>query len=58
MRNKYFIEGVLPQDPSHDIDDFYLEAGEPTLPPVEMKERMFNVVRFLKVSKNMQAQDY
>jgi hypothetical protein len=58
IRNKYFIEGVVPPDPSHDIDDFYLEAGEPTLPPCEMKERMYNVVRFLKMQNSMAVQEY
>jgi hypothetical protein len=46
LRNKFFIEGVLPIDRSQDIDDKYLEAGEPTLQPIEMRERMYNVVRF------------
>lgn len=57
-RNKYFIKGVLPNDPTQDIDDFYLEAGEPTLPPLEMKERMYSVVRFLKRDENAAAEDY
>jgi hypothetical protein len=35
-----------------------LEAGEPTLPPVEMKERMYNVVRFLKLKDENTVQDY
>ena len=48
IRNKYFIKGVDPEDPNKDIDEFYLEAGEPILPPNEMRERMYNAVRFLK----------
>ena len=48
IRNKYFIEGMEPINPKDDIDDFYLEAGEPTLPAVEMRERMYNVVRFIQ----------
>ena len=58
IRNKYFIEGVQPLDENKDIDDFYLEAGEPTLPPIEMRERMYNVVRFLKRNNNIIQQDY
>lgn len=58
IRNKYFIKGVDPEDPSKDTDDFYLEAGEPILPPNEMKERMYNAVRFLKRNNNIIQQDY
>jgi hypothetical protein len=46
---------VTPTNPSEDIDDFYLEAGEPTLPPHGMKERMYTVVRFLKRDKDIAA---
>ena len=35
-----------------------MEAGEPTLPPLEMKERMYSVVRFLKRDENAAAEDY
>jgi hypothetical protein len=35
-----------------------MEGGEPTLPPIEMRERMYNVVRFLKVQSQMRKQDY
>lgn len=48
QRNKFFIHGVEPFDINQDIDDCYLESGEPTLPPIQMRERMYNVVRFLK----------
>lgn len=53
IRNKYFIVGVDPEDPHKDIDDFYLEAGEPILPPNEMGERMYNAVKFLKRNNNI-----
>jgi hypothetical protein len=58
IRNKYFIEGVLPRDPKEDIDNNYLEGGEPTLPPFEMKERMYNVIRYLKQNSTKNKQDY
>jgi len=50
VRNQYFIEGVDPLDVNQDIDEKYLEFGEPTLPPSQMKERMYNVVKYLKFS--------
>jgi hypothetical protein len=49
-RNQYYIEGVQPDDINVDVDENYLEFGEPTLPPVHMKERMYNVLRFLKIN--------
>ena len=58
IRNKYFIEGVTPRDPKEDIDNNYLENGEPTLPPFEMKERMYNVIRYLKQNSTKNKQDY
>jgi len=48
-RNRFFIEGVEPLDKNVDVDEKYLEGGEPTLPPYEMRERMYNVVRYLKM---------
>ena len=35
-----------------------MEGGEPTLPPIEMRERRYNVVRFLKVQSHVKKQDY
>jgi hypothetical protein len=35
-----------------------LEAGEPTLPPVEMCERMYNVVRFLQYKNEAGVHDF
>jgi hypothetical protein len=58
VRNKFFIEGVQPIDRNQDIDDKYLEAGEPTLSPIEMRERMYNVVRFQKIISTKRKQDY
>ena len=58
LRNKYFIEGVRPADVNVDVDENYLEFGEPTLKPHEMKERMYNVVRFLKVNQESTKQNY
>jgi hypothetical protein len=50
QRNEYFIEGVEPLDVNQDIDEKYQEYGEPTLPPSQMKERMYNVIKHLKYS--------
>ena len=36
----------------------YMEGGEPTLPPIEMRERMYNVVRLIKIHSQMMNQDY
>lgn len=58
IRNRYYIEGMLPENPLHDIDDFYLEAGEPTLPPVEMCERMYSVVRFMQFKQDLGSHDF
>ena len=43
---------MKPTDPSKDMDDYYQENGEPTKPPNEMEERMFNVVKFLIIGNN------
>ena len=48
--NKYFIEGVEPLDVNQDIDEKYQEYGEPTLPPSQMRERMYHVIKHLKYS--------
>ena len=58
LRNKYFLRGVKPDDPNVDVDDLYFETGEPQLPPIDMKDRMYNVVRFLKEGENMKKQEY
>jgi len=58
IRNKYFIEGMKPLNPKDDIDEFYLEAGEPTLPAVEMRERMYNVIRFIQFKNEEGVQDF
>ena len=55
---RFFIEGVQPTDIQKDIDDYYQENGEPMLPPKQMEERMFNVVKFLIVGNNEKSQDY
>ena len=47
------MRGVKPDDPNVDVDDLYFETGEPQLPPIDMKDRMYNVVRFLKEGENM-----
>ena len=57
-RNRFFIEGVVPSDLSQDIDEKYLEAGEPTLNPIEMKERMYNVVRYQNIITSKKKLDY
>ena len=49
---------MLPINPTDDIDDFYLEAGEPTLPPVDMVERMYNVVRFMQFKNDASSHDF
>ena len=48
----------MPNDPTEDIDNNYLEGGEPTLPPFDMKERMYNVIRYLKHNTTKNKQDY
>ena len=58
IRNRYFVEGMQPVVPTDDIDDFYLEAGEPTLPPVDMVERMYNVVRFMQFKNDAASHDF
>jgi hypothetical protein len=40
----------MPSDPSIDIDEQYLESGEPTLPPIEMQERLYNAIRYQRHS--------
>jgi len=35
-----------------------LEAGEPTLNPIEMKERMYNVVRYQNIISSNKKLDY
>ena len=48
----------MPSDLSQDIDEKYLEAGEPTLNPIEMKERMYNVVRYQNIITSKKKLDY
>lgn len=50
VRNKYIIEGVLPERKDQDIDDHYQEGGDPLLPPFKMMERMYNVVKYQRIN--------
>ena len=36
VRNKYYIEGVIPDNMEEDVDDNYLEGGDPIMKPFEM----------------------
>lgn len=57
-RNRFFVEGVQPLNKNLDVDDNYLEGGEPTLTPYEMRERMYNVVRFMKIQDYRDNPEY
>jgi len=47
---------VEPLDANQDIDDKYQEYGEPTLPPSQMRERMYHVIKHLKYSAGADAE--
>lgn len=51
-RNKFFIEGVMPARKDQDMDDNYQEGGDPLLPPYQMSELMFNVVKYQRINND------
>ena len=55
---RYFIEGVKPTDPTKDIDECYLESGEPMLPANQMEERMFSVIKYMVVGTTNRSRDH
>lgn len=49
--NRYFIQGMEPDDKTEDVDENYVDSGEPTLPPIDMKERLYNVIKYKKTKQ-------
>lgn len=52
------MEGIKPSDPHKDVDEFYRETGEPVLPPNQMEERMFSVIKYSVVGSSTQSRDH
>ena len=40
------------------MDECYQESGDPMLPPNQMEERMFSVIKYLVVGNNDRSQEY
>lgn len=49
-RNKFYVEGIVPKNSEVDVDEHYLESGDPIFMPNQMEERMFNVIRFNRLN--------